>query len=381
MKNDPDLKKVRTHKEYKAILADREKYAKKAADRTMESWKSKLGGSCSFERDDKYRFIIAYETTAAAKNSVMNTLRLTKGSHAKHLFKKEPDYYLSVVICKSSQSFVGLLGAAYSRAAGVYIHAHKTLYVNAATGIGTATHEFTHALHWADALARKHDMQPQWVIEGFGTHYESPTFTKSGEIRSHVSWQHHWRLPSLQQSIRNGTYSGWQKTFYAWATVPVAHAYQIVKYIFLYLQEEGKLYDFYEEYLKNYPENPTAQSTSEAGVKALEKVCGKKVRELEQEWKDWVLSINRPMMGVYFDQNYSGEGAKIEKVEPGSPAERGGMKAGDIILEMDGRAVKDYTANQKLLQGKKRGDKAVFKVKRGAEEVELTLSLGVYPGK
>lgn len=381
MKNDPDLKKLRSRKEFKAILADKDKYIRAAADKAMQHWKDKLGGSYKFERDDKYRLIIACEVPEASKQNIVNNLRLAAKSHGKNLFMKKPDYYISVVICRSSQSFVALLGQAYSRAAGVYVHAHKTLYVNSQSGIGTVTHEFTHALQWADALARKQDMQPQWIIEGFGTLYESPTFTKGGELKSHLSWTHHWRLPGLKTSIQNGTYAGWKNLFYNWATIPAAHAYQITKYIFLYLQEQGLLYRFYEEYVACYPARQTARSTTEAGIKAFEKVCGKKIAELEPEWKEWVLNLGKPMMGVYFDQNYTGAGARIEKVEPGSPAEAGGMKPGDIILEMDGHTVNDYTNNQELLKKKERGETAVFKVKRDEKELEVTVKLGVWPRK
>ena len=381
MKDDPDLKKLKNDKDFKAILKDRDRYVKAAADNKLDYLKTKLGDSFKYTRDDKYKLIIAYEVSAAQMQNIIRNLQLTANSHAKNLFTKKPDYYLSVVICSGGQAFTRLLGAAYARAAGAYVHAHKTLYVRIDTGIGTVTHEFTHALHWADALARKQDMQPQWIVEGFGTLYESPTFTKAGEIRSHLSWQHHWRLPGLQQSIQNGTYKGFKNVFYNWSAVNIAHAYQIVKYLFLYLQEEDLLYKFYKEYTKTYPDDPSASNTTAAAVKALEKVLGKKIDEFETEWKNWVLTLNKPMMGVYFDENYSGKGARIREVVNGSPAQRGGMQAGDIILSMDGKPVEDHKGNLELLKKKKRGDKAVFKVKRADEEIELTLELGVYPHK
>ncbi len=381
MKDDPDLKKLKNDNDFKAILKEKDKYVRAAADKKLEYWKGKLGDPFKYARDDKYKFIVAYEVSAAQMQNIIRNLQLTADSHAKHLFTKKPDYYLSVVICAGGQAFTRLLGAGYSRAAGAYVHAHKTLYVRIDTGIGTVTHEFTHALHWADALARKQDAQPQWVVEGFGTLYESPTFTKSGEIKSHLSWQHHWRLPGLQQSIQNGTYKGFKNVFYNWSAVNIAHAYQIVKYLFLYLQEEGLLYKFYKEYTKTYPDDPNATNTTAAAVKALEKVVGKKIDDFEPEWKNWVSSVNKPMMGVYFDENYNGKGAKVREVVAGSPAQKGGIQAGDIILAMDGKQVDDHKANLELLKKKKRGDKAVFKVKRAGEEIELTLELGVYPRK
>jgi putative serine protease PepD len=62
-------------------------------------------------------------------------------------------------------------------------------------------------------------------------------------------------------------------------------------------------------------------------------------------------------------------------VVPGSPAERAGIVAGDVLLELDGRPVADLGAFAAALKGYKPGDKAVAKLRRGATESQRTIDL------
>lgn len=65
-------------------------------------------------------------------------------------------------------------------------------------------------------------------------------------------------------------------------------------------------------------------------------------------------------------------GAYITEVEAGSPAEKAGLKAGDIVVEVDGTIVKNTTEMISLLQNKQAGDTAAMKVYRveGLNEME-----------
>jgi len=57
-------------------------------------------------------------------------------------------------------------------------------------------------------------------------------------------------------------------------------------------------------------------------------------------------------------------GAYITEVEAGSPAEKAGLVAGDIVVEIDGTVVKSTTEMINLLQNKQAGDTANVKVYR-----------------
>jgi len=63
---------------------------------------------------------------------------------------------------------------------------------------------------------------------------------------------------------------------------------------------------------------------------------------------------------------------EIESVQPGSPAERAGMRARDVVLAQDGH---DLVANPPA-QPALAGDTVVFLVRRNGVEIPLTIVLG-----
>ena len=90
-------------------------------------------------------------------------------------------------------------------------------------------------------------------------------------------------------------------------------------------------------------------------------------------------SSTYPIMGVSLDTRYSGGGAKIPdevgSVSPGGPADRAGIKPGDIIIEIDGKAVD--TADEAIITVRSRnvGDKIKIKFKRLGATKEVSLVL------
>ncbi len=79
--------------------------------------------------------------------------------------------------------------------------------------------------------------------------------------------------------------------------------------------------------------------------------------------------------------DYSEEiaGVKLSGIMPGSPAERAGLLAGDVIVrfgEKEIRNIYDYTY---ALGEKKPGDRVVLVVKREGKDVSLDVTLGSRP--
>ena len=68
--------------------------------------------------------------------------------------------------------------------------------------------------------------------------------------------------------------------------------------------------------------------------------------------------------------------AKIGSVTEGQPAEKAGMKVGDIITKFDGKDVKTYDEFVDMLNKKKPGDEVDVDLKRGTEKVTLKVKLG-----
>jgi Zn-dependent M28 family amino/carboxypeptidase len=69
-------------------------------------------------------------------------------------------------------------------------------------------------------------------------------------------------------------------------------------------------------------------------------------------------------------------GMKLMGVRPDSPADKGGLKTGDVIIEFGGVPVKDLYSYSDALYAHKPGDVVKVVVMRGAQRVELTVTLG-----
>ena len=69
-------------------------------------------------------------------------------------------------------------------------------------------------------------------------------------------------------------------------------------------------------------------------------------------------------------------GVRLTGVRADSPADKAGLKAGDIIVEFDGKTVKDLYEYTAALQARKPGDMVKIVVLRESARVELTATLG-----
>lgn len=86
-----------------------------------------------------------------------------------------------------------------------------------------------------------------------------------------------------------------------------------------------------------------------------------------------------PVMGISVDMNYSGDGALIAKtakaILAGGPAEKAGMKAGDIITSIEGRAITSAEELIVAIRAQSVGDVIDVTFKRGTEVKTVTLTL------
>ena len=70
-----------------------------------------------------------------------------------------------------------------------------------------------------------------------------------------------------------------------------------------------------------------------------------------------------------------GGGVLASMVHPGTPAERGGLKPGDIIVEVDGAPVAGADTLVRLLQVAKERGNATMRVLRAGSSLELRIPL------
>ena len=72
-------------------------------------------------------------------------------------------------------------------------------------------------------------------------------------------------------------------------------------------------------------------------------------------------------------------GIYVKSVEDFSSAEKGGLKAGDVIIEADGKSIKSMDELNEIKNSHQIGDTMKLKVNRNGSEKEITLTLGEQP--
>ncbi|HET6572056.1 MAG TPA: PDZ domain-containing protein [Fimbriiglobus sp.] len=78
-------------------------------------------------------------------------------------------------------------------------------------------------------------------------------------------------------------------------------------------------------------------------------------------------------------ENAEGGGAKLTGITEDGPAEKAGLKEGDIVIAVDGNKVVNYDTFVDYFQGKNPGDKVKLTVKRGDKEETVEVTLGKRP--
>ena len=70
------------------------------------------------------------------------------------------------------------------------------------------------------------------------------------------------------------------------------------------------------------------------------------------------------------DYTFSGTGVRVDGVSEGRPAQKAGIKTGDVIIQLGDFNTSSVETYMQALGKFKKGDKAKVKYKRGAEVVE-----------
>jgi serine protease DegQ len=72
-------------------------------------------------------------------------------------------------------------------------------------------------------------------------------------------------------------------------------------------------------------------------------------------------------------------GALVAQVTKGGPADKGGMKIGDVIIGVDGRPIQDSVAAMAAIAALKPGTNAKFKVTRNQQDLDLGVTVAKRP--
>src|SRR5450755_1004702 len=82
-----------------------------------------------------------------------------------------------------------------------------------------------------------------------------------------------------------------------------------------------------------------------------------------------------PDFGSIPDFGEGVKGVKFADIREGSPAAKAGLKAGDVMVEFDGKPIQNLYDFTYALRAKKPGDEVLVKVMRGSEPVEVKVLL------
>ncbi|MCS7208479.1 MAG: trypsin-like peptidase domain-containing protein [Fimbriimonadales bacterium] len=79
------------------------------------------------------------------------------------------------------------------------------------------------------------------------------------------------------------------------------------------------------------------------------------------------------------DLQFPRQGMLVIQVERGAPASRAGIQPGDVILQVDGRAVRTTEQMQEMLRLKQPGETVRLRIWREGRQLDLNVTLGTMP--
>ncbi len=97
-------------------------------------------------------------------------------------------------------------------------------------------------------------------------------------------------------------------------------------------------------------------------------------------WLGVTIQDITPELAKHFDINET-EGALVTDVVEKSPADKAGLKRGDLIIEFNGKEVKDTASLRNMVANTPPGTAVKVKIVRDGEEKILTVVLGEFPEK
>ncbi len=85
-------------------------------------------------------------------------------------------------------------------------------------------------------------------------------------------------------------------------------------------------------------------------------------------------NLNAPAIGIMCSREGQDQ-VLVERVLPGSPAEKADLRAGDVILQYNGSDVADYDQLLRLIHAGKVGDTATLEILRDGTRMTKRLAL------
>ncbi len=233
---------------------------------------------------EKPFLVVGNEAPEKVRSRAKDVVRWTRDLLLKDFFARAPEQLEEVWVFKDAATY-----ESYSRSLfktepttpyGFYLSGRRAMVMNIKPGYGTLTHELVHPFmhaNWPEG--------PAWLNEGLGSLFEFP-----GERNGHFIGQLNWRLPAVQQAIREKTVpkiSALLRTteneFYDDET---GVHYAMARYLCYWLQERGLLVPFVQR-------AQALKAVDGTGYQALQEVLGRDPDSFQQEWETFVTGLKR----------------------------------------------------------------------------------------
>ena len=80
-------------------------------------------------------------------------------------------------------------------------------------------------------------------------------------------------------------------------------------------------------------------------------------------------------VGTVPDFAFAGPGVKVDSVVPGSPAEKAGIRAGDVLLKLAGQAIESLRGYSQILGTLEPGQTIEVEIEREGERLTLQVTV------
>jgi hypothetical protein len=371
LQRDPDLDPVRGLPRYTALVRDKDRWQRRAAERVLARLRNRLGEGYASDLDPDHRLIYAASPDVTSLAELKDALQTQWRGQRRDLFERGPDAYVTVVV-PSAVDYRRIMR--YHNVGGAYFDATKTLV---AQRTGTVMrHEFTHALHAADLAPLGQEHAP-WVAEGLGVLYESAEVEseRGGDVL--VPLADNGRLPAAAAAAK-------RRSLVPLSALMEMSAGDFLKRpnltyaqagaVMLYLRERGWLRTFYDTYKRTCDADRTGRT-------ALEQASGLDLPAFEAAWTKWLLDRPpAPLAGgaaLFLGAQVApgGGGMSVVVVPPTGPAAAAGIEPRDVILSVNGKPVKDYASLRPAIGSYAPGKELTLRVRRGGKEFDATVKL------
>jgi len=285
MRRDPDLRPIRDHPRFRAVLAARDAADDLLGERRVNAWMTRNVIADPTHSFDEARRIDLFSSLPQAEHDALagQIGRLAEHLRASLFHGALTHRFIVAVVDDATARDV----FDHANVRGRYRHAAREL-VAARAGVAL-THELVHAIHHLhmDAIGQQH---PIWIQEGLASLYEAYEINdESGEVRILPNERDQF----VRRLAREDELPAWRDLMtmsQSEFTSNAAAHYAAARSIFAFIEERGELGSWYQTYIRMFEEDPT-------GAGALATVFDSPLESIDAEWRAW--ARDREIDGVH----------------------------------------------------------------------------------